>query len=111
MTLADQKCKACEGGISPLTIQESFELGKQVPGWTIEEKHIERSFKFPDFAQAMEFANKIAVVADQENHHPDLHISWGNVRVELSTHSVDGLSINDFVMAAKINKIETVKAE
>ena len=64
-----------------------------------------REFKFKDFAEAMEFANKIAAIAEEEGHHPDLTVSWGSVGVELSTHSVGGLSENDFIVAAKIDKI------
>ncbi len=105
MSLADQKCQACEGGVEPLTQEQAHNLGKQVPYWDIGDKHIERTFKFSNFAKAMDFANQITQIAEEEGHHPSLHIFWGKVRVELSTHSINGLSINDFVVAAKINKI------
>ncbi len=64
-----------------------------------------REFRFKDFAQAMAFANKIAAVAEDEGHHPDLSISWGSVSVELSTHSIGGLSENDYILAAKIDAL------
>jgi len=102
MNLADQKC---ESGVDPLKPEEAAKLGEQTPGWEIAEKSIERTFKFKNFVEAMRFANRITAIAEEENHHPDLHISWGKVIVELSTHSVDGLSINDFIVAAKINRL------
>jgi 4a-hydroxytetrahydrobiopterin dehydratase len=78
---------------------------QQTPGWEIIDSTIQRSFTVSDFVSAMEFANKITPVAQEQDHHPDLHISYGRVRVELSTHKVGGLSRNDFVMAAKLNKL------
>ena len=105
MALEDEKCMACEGGIEPLTIEEAAKLGEQVHGWTIKEKSIERTFKFINFAHAMEFANKVAVIAEEENHHPEMRISWGRVIIELHTHAIGGLSINDFIVAAKINRL------
>jgi 4a-hydroxytetrahydrobiopterin dehydratase len=89
----------------PLKPAQAAKAGEQTPGWEIGEKSIERTFRFKNFVAAMDFANKITAIAEEENHHPDLHISWGKVRVELSTHSVGGLSINDFIVAAKINKL------
>ncbi len=91
--------------IEPLKPAEAAKLGEQTPGWEIADKSIERTFKFKNFVEAMDFANRITHIAEEENHHPDLHISWGKVRVELSTHSVGGLSVNDFAVAAKINKL------
>jgi 4a-hydroxytetrahydrobiopterin dehydratase len=107
MQLADKKCTPCEGGTEPLSIEQARKLGEQIPGWEIDDKHIEKTFTFENFAQAMEFANKIAKIAEEENHHPELHISWGKVRVELYTHKIGGLSENDFVLAAKINRLIT----
>ncbi len=104
--LSEMKCQACEGGIPPLTREQAEDYLKRTPDWTIvEDKKIERVFKFKNFIQAMDFANKIAEIAESENHHPDLHISWGKVRVEISTHAIGGLSINDFILAAKIDKL------
>jgi len=105
MKLAEQKCMACEGGISPLNRDESEKLRAQTPLWELDEDHISRTFKFSNFIEAMSFANSVADIAEQQNHHPDLHISWGKVRVVLSTHSINGLSINDFIVAAKIDKL------
>ncbi len=103
MELTQKTCVACEGGVEPLTPEQARELGSQIPDWTIEDKAIRRTFEFKDFMQAMDFANGIARIAEEQNHHPDLHISWGKVGVELSTHKIGGLSENDFIMAAKID--------
>ena len=108
MELAEQKCQACEGGTPALSDGEIAKLMPQVAGWDRFDKIISRTYKFSNFVEAMDFANKITKIAEKENHHPDLHISWGKVTVDLSTHKVDGLSINDFVLAAKINAIPVV---
>ena len=105
MALADQKCMSCEGGTVPLNADDRAELARQVPGWHVYEDHIERVFGFSNFVEAMQFANRITEIAEEENHHPDLHISWGKIRVELTTHAIGGLSTNDFVVAAKINRL------
>ena len=105
MELSEQKCVPCSVGTPPLSREEMLDMAQQTPGWEIMDNKIERTFKFRNFVEAMRFANRITKVAEEENHHPDLHISWGKVRVELSTHSVGGLSTNDFIVAAKINKL------
>lgn len=105
MVLAEQKCVSCEENMPPLSKDEIEDLSKEVPEWEIKDKSIERTFKFSNFVEAMKFANRITNVAEEENHHPDLHISWGKVRVELSTHKIGGLSPNDFILAAKIDKL------
>ena len=77
-------------------------------GWMlVDNAHLlVREFRFKDFAQAMAFANKVAAIAEEENHHPDMAISWGSVSVELTTHAIAGLSENDFILAAKIDQIQ-----
>ena len=111
-SLLSKKCIPCEGGTLPLTDVQVSEYLKEVSGWSVgigHEGDIERivkEFKFKDFAEAMVFANKIAVLADQEGHHPDLGVSWGKVVVELSTHAIGGLSENDFILAAKIDALK-----
>ena len=79
-------------------------MGTHIPEWTIWTECIERTYGVKDFASAMDLANKIAAIAEEENHHPDLHISWGKVRVELNTHFIGGLTENDFIVAAKIDR-------
>jgi len=90
-----------------LTIEEIQKLLPQVPDWSVdrEGKHLSKQYAFKDFAEAMAFANKIADIAEAEDHHPDLTVAWGKVGVDLSTHSVGGLSENDFIVAAKIEEM------
>jgi 4a-hydroxytetrahydrobiopterin dehydratase len=105
--LAHKRCGPCEGSTDALSAIAIKALLKQVPGWeqNTEGTEIHHAFTFKDFASAMEFANKIAAVADEENHHPDLIVSWGLVKVSLTTHAINGLSKNDFILAAKINSL------
>ena len=107
MDLAKKRCVPCEAGVPPLTKEEAEKLLQQVKSWHLsaDAKHISKEFKFENFLEAMAFANKITAVAEQEGHHPDLSIGWGRVGIELSTHAIGGLSENDFILAAKIDKI------
>lgn len=108
-SLATKACAACEKGAPPLTPAEREQLMSRLKTpWEVVEngKKIRREFKFADFKGAMKFINKIAVVANQESHHPDLFIYYNIIKVELWTHNVGGLSENDFIMAAKIEQIE-----
>lgn len=105
--LAQKYCVACEAGTPPLTQAEAAALLPQVPGWDLADKTLSRRFKFKSFRAAMEFVNNVADLSEQEGHHPDIHISWNRVRLDLSTHAIKGLSQNDFILAAKINDITT----
>lgn len=108
--LTQKKCIPCEVGGLPLTFDEAQALLAQAPQWSLaaDGKRISKAFTFKDFAGAMQFAGKVGEIAEMEGHHPDLHISWGKVVVELWTHAVDGLSENDFILAAKIDRIDQV---
>ena len=90
-----------------MTPMEATALLTHLKGWTLAKdfKKISKKFTFNNFVEAMEFANKITPVAESEGHHPDLSIGWGRVEVELTTHAIGGLSENDFILAAKIDKI------
>ncbi|MDP4020773.1 MAG: 4a-hydroxytetrahydrobiopterin dehydratase [Candidatus Adlerbacteria bacterium] len=106
--LAKKKCVPCEGGVKPYTPQEAQEMLKQVSkDWMlIDGAHLLiKELRFKDFAQALAFANKVGEIAEAEQHHPELSIGWGHVGVELTTHAIDGLSENDFILAAKIDMI------
>lgn len=106
--LLNKKCIPCEGGVLSLTKEEAEKYLTQVSGWILNEKaqKISKEFKFKNFIEAIEFVNKIASVAEKEGHHPDIHINYNKVLLELSTHTIGGLSENDFILAAKIsNKI------
>ena len=87
--------------------EEADVLLKQLNGWTLsgDARWISKDFKFSDFASALAFVNKVGVLAEQEGHHPDVQLSWGRVAIELTTHAIDGLSENDFILAAKIDKL------
>lgn len=106
--LSKKKCKACEGGIPPLTKEESEALLKELkPEWMLIDggRMLANTYTFRDFVETINFVNKIAVVAEEEQHHPDLTISYNNLGVELSTHAIGGLSENDFILAAKIDEL------
>jgi len=106
MNLTEKKCKPCEGGTPPLTEEQSSELLKQTPGWEIKDGHVYRQFKFKNFVEAMEFVSKVAGIAEQEQHHPNITINYNKVSIELWTHAINGLSENDFIVAAKINEAD-----
>jgi 4a-hydroxytetrahydrobiopterin dehydratase len=104
--LERRKCVPCEGGTPPLTRDQAEPLLAQVSQeWKIEGSTLIRTFRFHDFKASIAFVNQVAEIAEQEGHHPDLHISWNKVRVELTTHAIHGLSENDFILAAKIDKL------
>ena len=107
MNLLSKKCVPCEGGTEPLTNNQATEYLKEAPGWIIstDNSRIEREFKFKDFKESMAFVNKVADLAESEGHHPDIHVFYNRVRLELSTHAIGGLSENDFILAAKINQV------
>ena len=105
MELAKKRCMPCEGGAKPLSKRQSGDFLKQLPSWEIKNTRVTREFKFKDFIAAMEFVNKVAEIAEKEGHHPDISIHYNKVRIELWTHAINGLSENDFIMAAKIGSI------
>lgn len=104
--LAAKHCEPCEGGTPALGAKEIEKLAGQLDGWNvIEDKRLEKEYRFPDFRQALAYVNRLGEVAETEGHHPDVYLGWGKVRVELSTHSVGGLSENDFILAAKADQV------
>lgn len=106
--LSQLDCVPCRGGEPTLTEAEITELHPQVPEWQIKEvdgmKRLERVFKFKNFAQALEFTNKVGAIAEKEDHHPLIILEWGRVTVQWWTHAVKGLHKNDFIMAAKTDE-------
>ena len=104
-TLAAEKCVPCRGGVPPLQGEELRALERELgAGWrVIEDHHLEKEFTFRDFASALEFTNRVGAIAEEEGHHPDIHLSWGKVRITIWTHKIDGLTRSDFVLAAKID--------
>jgi 4a-hydroxytetrahydrobiopterin dehydratase len=105
-SLATEKCVPCRGGVPTLTADEILPLLQELGGgWCVAgEHHLEKSFDFPDFASALVFTNRIGAIAEEEGHHPDIHLAWGKVRVTIWTHKIDGLTRSDFVLAAKIDR-------
>jgi len=110
MELHKKKCVPCESGGTPMPDREVRDNLARLDGWQLDGKKIRREFVFKDFLEAMTFVNRIAGVAEQEGHHPDLHIHWNRVVVELWTHSIGGLSENDFILAAKIDLLPGSKS-
>jgi 4a-hydroxytetrahydrobiopterin dehydratase len=106
--LAERKCKACEGGVPPLARGEAEKLQKELSGeWVLnmEAGAIRRAFSFRDFYRTMSFVNALAHIANIEDHHPDLEVGYNYCRVQFTTHAIKGLSENDFICAAKIDRI------
>ena len=105
--LAQKKCVACEGGTAPLNRTEAEVLIKQVNGWTLsgDARWVSKEFTFKDFAEGLKFVDAVGAIAEEEGHHPDIQLSWGKVVIELTTHAIKGLSENDFILAAKIDKL------
>jgi len=78
----------------------------QLEGWTVENgHHLQKSYDFPDFVSALAFVNRVGALAEQEGHHPDVHLTWGKVRIQIWTHKIDGLTESDFILAAKIEEL------
>jgi len=105
MGLEEQKCVPCEIGAKPLSKEEATALLLEIPGWTLKDNAIERDFTFKDFKAAIAFVNKVAEIAEEQGHHPDIYISYNKVHLTLSTHKIGGLSSNEFILAAKIDKL------
>jgi 4a-hydroxytetrahydrobiopterin dehydratase len=104
--LAAKTCVPCRGGVPALRGAELDALRRQVPGWeVVNEHHLHRAFKFPDFRQALGFVNRVGALAEEQGHHPDILLSWGKAEVTLWTHKIDGLTESDFIMAAKIEQL------
>jgi 4a-hydroxytetrahydrobiopterin dehydratase len=105
--LASKTCVPCRGGVPPLQGQELRNLHQQLPEWqVIQEHHLTREFKFPDFRRALEFVNRVGELAEQQGHHPDILLAWGRAEITLWTHKIDGLTESDFIMAAKIDQLD-----
>lgn len=106
MSLADQNCVPCKGGVSPMDRDRAEELlGELDDGWKLNgEGHLERTYEFSNFVDAMAFANRVGEIAEEQAHHPDLHVAWGKCTVEIWTHKIQGLTESDFVFAAKADR-------
>lgn len=105
MELADTTCERIEKTAAPLSADQTTELLAQVPSWSLTDKGLARAFRFKDFPEAMGFVNRIAELAEAQQHHPDMAISYSRVTLSLITHKIGGLSRNDFILAAKIDRM------
>ena len=104
--LAIKTCVPCRGGLPPLKGEELAALEKQVNRWNvIEEHHITKGLPFPDFREALNFVNCVGELAEEQGNHPDISLAWGKVEITTWTHKVNGLTENDFILAAKIDQL------
>jgi 4a-hydroxytetrahydrobiopterin dehydratase len=103
--LADRSCVPCRGGAPPLTTAAIAPLLAQLDGWrVVDTHHLEKTYRLRNFAAGLELVNRIGAVAEEQQHHPDLFLSWAHVRVMIWTHKIDGLTESDFVLAAKCDR-------
>jgi 4a-hydroxytetrahydrobiopterin dehydratase len=104
--LAEKHCVPCRGDTPPLTEAAVAPLQAGVPGWDlVKGKRLTRAFAFRDFKTALGFVDRIGAVAEEEGHHPDVHLTYGQVRVELWTHKIEGLTESEFILAAKVDRL------
>jgi 4a-hydroxytetrahydrobiopterin dehydratase len=103
--LSRRKCVPCEGGVPPLSPERIEDLLAVVEGWEARDGKLVKGFRFPDFRGAMAFLNRVAEVAEAEGHHPDFCVHYNRVDFTVWTHAIDGISENDFVLAAKIDEL------
>ncbi len=105
--LAQKQCVACKGGVPPLAGNDLARLARQLDaGWrVVNGHHLERDFQFQDFRQALSFTNRVGQLAEEQNHHPDIYLTWGKVKLTLWTHKIDGLTESDFIFAAKVDQL------
>jgi 4a-hydroxytetrahydrobiopterin dehydratase len=103
--LAGKKCKPCEGSVPPLEDQEIRRLLKQLEGWEYADGRIAKTYAFKNYYQTMAFVNATAWISHREDHHPDISLGYNQCRVKYTTHAINGLSENDFICAAKLDKL------
>ena len=108
--LLNKKCVPCEGEILPFDISEIHKYQKKIDGWDVKKDEqkkyfLEKNFKFKNFIYSHKFINAVGVISEKENHHPDISFGWGYAKITITTHAIEGLSENDFILAAKIDQI------
>jgi 4a-hydroxytetrahydrobiopterin dehydratase len=106
-SLSSKTCTPCTKSTSPLIGKPLLQLHKQLGSYwqLIDEHHIEREYRFPNFKEALAFVNRVGSLAESEGHHPDITLSWGRVKIQLCTHKINGLSENDFILASKCDAL------
>jgi len=111
--LLKKKCVPCEGGIIPFDVSEIHKYQKKVDGWLLNKNKekiffLEKEFKFKNFVESQNFVNDVGKISEEEGHHPDIFFGWGYAKIRITTHAINGLSENDFILAAKIDEILNV---
>jgi 4a-hydroxytetrahydrobiopterin dehydratase len=105
--LAEKTCVPCRGGVPPLTKEERAPLLEQIPEWdVVDGHHLVRDYKFDNFLAALDFTNAAGKVAEEQGHHPEITVGWGHANVEIWTHKIDGLTESDFILAAKLDRLD-----
>jgi 4a-hydroxytetrahydrobiopterin dehydratase len=106
--LAERQCVPCRGGVPPMKGEQLNDMSSQLPDWqVVNEHHLQRSYRFKDFRETLDFVNRVSELAEAQGHHPDLCFGWGKADITIWTHKIDGLTESDFVLAAKIDKLLT----
>lgn len=106
MHLFEKSCAPCRGGVRPLAREQFTPMLEELDGWEVkDDNRLLKSYKFDDFKSSLALANRVGEIAEKEGHHPDLLVRWGELKIELWTHAVGGLTESDFILAAKIDKI------
>ena len=112
--LLNKKCVSCEGGILPFDISEIHKYQKKVDGWDVDKDKEEvffliKKFKFQNFLESQKFINEVSKISEDEGHHPDILFGWGYAEIKITTHAIEGISENDFILAAKIDELISVE--
>lgn len=105
MDLSKKRCVPCEGGVPKLGPDQVAPLVTQLPAWRVEDEKLHRQFRFGDFREAMAFLDRVADLAEDEGHHPDFCVHYNRVDMSIWTHAIGGLSENDFILAAKVDRL------
>ena len=111
--LLNKKCMPCEGGVIPFDISQIHKYQKEINDWKVvkndkEVYFLEKEFSFKNFLESQKFINEVGKISEEEGHHPDIVFGWGYARINITTHAIEGLSENDFILAAKIDQISNV---
>jgi 4a-hydroxytetrahydrobiopterin dehydratase len=104
--LSERQCVPCRGGVPPLKGEEIENLLRQLEGWqVVNEHHLQKTYRFKDFRESLQFVDRVGALAEEQGHHPDICFGWGKADVTIWTHKIDGLTESDFVLAAKVDKL------
>ena len=104
--LSSRQCVPCRGGVPPLQGEEIITLLNQLAGWeVVNQHHLKKNYRFADFKEALMFVNRVAELAEEQGHHPDICFGWGQAEITIWTHKIDGLTESDFILAAKIDSL------